>query len=246
MPPRRGSQMIIQGGPPVTIPGRRPGRGEHGGGMRATAVYRGAQAIDGPARSGSLGACLRATRATSRCRATLQSTPPTWTCWRTAGQLDNVILHEMARCWLRHIWEFKSRSGFAQAFMLRTNNDPSSPAGCDEAPFGMSSGVGFSGTGVPGRRPAARPPPTPTAETTGNNELMYRVGSTRGGSQSDESAYGATSSATGASGERPTWRRVSWPRLIRPFGPPQVTTGPIGGPRGISRSLIVVEQTGQR
>jgi len=63
----------------------------------------------------------------------------------TAGQLDKLILHEMAHVWLRHHLEFKSRQRLRpQPPSCCARHDPSlHRAGCDEPLFGMSSVLGF-------------------------------------------------------------------------------------------------------
>lgn len=152
------------------------------------------------------------------------------------------------RSWgCRRRWEFNPGAGFApNAFLLRTANDPAftGPAGI-EALFGMSGGLGFSGTGVPVEATGG----SGTAyahwrETTFNNELM--TGWLNPGGSNPLSALtvdqfrdlGYVVNDALADG-------YSLAAMIRAMGAP-ASQGPIALTEGnLTMPLIVVDKTGR-
>jgi hypothetical protein len=174
----RWSTLILRGGPPTTIQESDMGCGDlMGQTLDGVVITAELTTIDGKGKIlGSSAPCILRDQGYLPIQGYMQFDTADLAALETSGQLDEVILHEMAHVLgFGTIWEFNPGAGSPpNAFLLRTDNDPAfTGAAALAALFGMSSGFGFSGKGVPVEATGgAGTAFSHWRETTFGNELM--------------------------------------------------------------------------
>ena len=174
----RWSTLILQGGPPVTIQEFDSGcgdlRGQTVDGLVITAEL---SPIDGAGKIlGSAGPCILRDQGYLPVQGYMQFDTADLATLEAAGQLDQVILHEMGHVLgFGTIWEVNPGAGFApNMFLVRSLVDPVFTGGSAvEALLGTTGSLNFSGAGVPVEATGgAGTAYAHWREATFNNELM--------------------------------------------------------------------------
>lgn len=150
----RWSQLILQGGAPTTIQEFDAGcgdlRGQTVDGLVITAEFT---PIDGAGKVlGSAGPCILREQGYLPVQGYMQFDTSDLGTLETAGQLDQVILHEMGHVLgFGTIWDFNPGTGFPpNMFLERSLVDPYFTGGSAMAALiGTPGGMGFSRNGVP-------------------------------------------------------------------------------------------------